>query len=93
MRLFSSVATLAVLAATCNSYAITGPMGGVNTNTGERPFRQEISTLQRSGAAWDLYILAYQQFAQTSQSQQLSYYQVAGMFKAFNVCYLLLILA
>ena len=79
MRLLSFLGTL-WLAATCESYAITGPTGGVNTNTGQRPFRQEISTFQTSGAAWDLYILAFQQFTQTAQSQQLSYYQVAGVY-------------
>ena len=59
---------------------VGGTQGGVNPGTGERPFRQEIGKLQASGPAWDLYILALQRFQQSDQAQQLSYYQVAGMF-------------
>ena len=58
------------------SYAITGPQGGVNTDTGERPSRQDINSM--SGAALDLYILALQQFFASDQATELSYYQVAG---------------
>ena len=79
MYLHSLFATAVLFAAAANSYAITGPTGGVNVNTGQRPFRQEISNFQKSGAAWDLYILAFQKFTQTDQAQQLSYYQVAGV--------------
>lgn len=84
MHLLSLFGTVVLSAAAANSYAITGPTGGVNTNTGERPFRQEISNLQNSGPAWDLYILAFQKFTQTDQAQQLSYYQVAGMLEPHN---------
>ena len=81
MQLLSILGTAVLFAAAANSYAITGPTGGVDVNTGQRPFRQEISTLQNSGAAWDLYILSLQKFTQTDQAQQLSYYQVAGVLK------------
>lgn len=72
-----------VVVATCllhlgQPYAITGPQDGVNQVTDERPFRQDFSTLKNSGAAFDLYILALQQFQQQDQSALLSYYQVAG---------------
>ena len=79
MQLLSVFGAVVLFAAATNSYAITGPTGGVDVNTGQRPFRQEISSFQSSGAAWDLYILAFQKFTQTDQAQQLSYYQVAGM--------------
>ena len=81
MHLLSLSGAFALFAATASSYAITGPTGGVDNNTGERPFRQEISNFQNSGPAWDLYILAFQKFTQTDQAQQLSYYQVAGVLK------------
>lgn len=81
MYLLFLFGTVGLFAAAANSYAITGPTGGVNVNTGERPFRQEISNFQNSGAAWDLYILAFQKFTQTDQAQQLSYYQVAGVLR------------
>ena len=81
MHLLSVFEAVALFSAAASSYAITGPTGGVNVNTGERPFRQEISNFQNSGPAWDLYILAFQKFTQTDQAQQLSYYQVAGLLK------------
>ena len=63
-----------------SSYAITGVTGGVNTITGQRPFRQEFSHFKDSGPAFDLYILSLQQLQQQNQSALLSYYQVAGMY-------------
>ncbi len=58
--------------------AITGPQGGVDSATGQRPFRLEISTFQNNGPAFDLYILSFQRFVQQNQTNILSYYQVAG---------------
>ena len=58
---------------------VLGPQNGVNTLTGERPFRQDINVLQTTGPAFDLYILALQQLAQQNQTSQLSYYQIAGI--------------
>ena len=58
---------------------VVGPQASVNALTGERPFRQDINVLQRSGPAFDLYILALQQFTQQNQTSQLSYYQIAGI--------------
>ncbi len=58
--------------------AITGVQDGVNMATGQRPFRQEISTFQNSGPPFDLYILSFQRFVQQNQTNILSYYQIAG---------------
>ena len=77
-NLVSSFLTLC-LATLTNSYSITGVCGGVNTATGQRPFRQEFSTFKDSGPVFDLYILSLQQFQQRNQSALLSYYQVAGV--------------
>jgi len=69
---------LAGLVAISTSYAITGPQGGVDAVTGQRPLRQEISSFQHAGPVFDLYILAFQAFVQQDQTELLSYYQVAG---------------
>ena len=66
------------LASLANAVAITGPEGGVNNSTGQRPFRQEFSTFKESGPAFDLYILSLQKFQEQNQSAFLSYYQVGG---------------
>ena len=73
-----SIAIAVCLASLANAVAITGSQGGVNSVTGQRPFRQDISTFKNSGPAFDLYILSLQQFQQQNQSALLSYYQVAG---------------
>lgn len=66
------------LASLANAVAITGSLEGVNNVTGQRPFRQDISTFKNSGPAFDLYILSLQKFQQQNQSVLLSFYQVAG---------------
>ena len=68
------------LASFASSYAITGVPGGVNTITGQRPFRQEFSTFKHSGPPFDLYILSLQHLQQHNQSALLSFYQVAGTY-------------
>ncbi|KAL2041570.1 hypothetical protein N7G274_005952 [Stereocaulon virgatum] len=67
------------LATLTNSYGIKGVCSGVNTATGQRPFRQEFSKFKDSGPVFDLYILSLEQFQQRNQSALLSYYQVAGI--------------
>ncbi|MCJ1384871.1 hypothetical protein MMC17_007989 [Xylographa soralifera] len=67
------------------TFAINGVQAGVNALTGQRPFRQEFSTFQNAGPAFDLYIQALQQLAQTNQSSMLSYYGVAGIHGYPNV--------
>ncbi len=69
---------LMVASAVEASVAITGPQGGVNIFSGQRPMRQEFSTFKDSGPAFDLYILSFQQFVEQDQSELLSYYLVAG---------------
>ena len=69
-----------MLKAVSATIAITGVQGGVNLITGQRPLRQEFSNFQNSGAAFDLYILSFQQFVQMNQTNEVSYYQVAGMY-------------
>ena len=58
--------------------AITGATGGVDPISGQRPMRQEFSTFQNSGPAFDLYIQAFKQFVEQNQTDLLSYYLVAG---------------
>lgn len=58
--------------------AITGSTGGVNTATGQRPFRQEFSSFSASGPAFDLFIQSLKQFQAQDQSALLSFYQVSG---------------
>lgn len=69
---------LITLAATGSAVAITGPQAGVNTDTGERPFRLEFSVFRNSGPPFDLYIQALYYFTQEDQSNELSYFSVAG---------------
>ena len=73
-----SIVTAICLASLGNAVAITGPKGGVNTATGQRPSRQEFSAFKNSGPAFDLYLLSLQQLQQQNQSALLSYYQIAG---------------
>lgn len=84
LTLISLVIAICV-ASLANAVAITGPQGGVNTITGQRPFRQEFSTFKDSGPAFDLYILSLQQFQQQNQSTLLSYYQVGGKIVSTSV--------
>lgn len=74
---FSSAFFLHLLSCT-EAFAITGISAGVNTSTGERPFRHDINELYISGPPWDLFVLALSEFQQVNQDDPLSYYQVAG---------------
>ncbi|KAF2152857.1 Di-copper centre-containing protein [Myriangium duriaei CBS 260.36] len=67
------------------TYPIKGATGGVDATTGARPFRLNINDLQKSGAAWDLYILAMQSFTQDDASLLTSYFQVAGIHGEPNI--------
>jgi tyrosinase len=60
------------------AYNIKGATGGVNTATGQRPSRQDLTSFQNSGAAFDLFVLAFQQFQLEDQAQLLSLYQIDG---------------
>lgn len=74
------LATLAATGPACTRrYLVTGATGGVNQNTGERPFRQDIQDFKNSGAAFDLFVLAVQNIQQRGQNDTLSWYQFAGI--------------
>lgn len=60
------------------AYAVTGVHGGVNAQTGARPFRQNLKTFQASGPAFELYIQALLQFQSDNQADLLSWYEVSG---------------
>ncbi|MCJ1331076.1 hypothetical protein MMC10_007763 [Thelotrema lepadinum] len=75
---------IAFLLLTClvfdvTSVVISGTQGGVDDTTGFRPMRLEINQFSYAGPAWDLYVLALRQFQSTSQSGQLSYYEISGI--------------
>lgn len=80
-----SIVVAVCLVSITNAVTITGPQGGVNAVTGQRPFRQEFSTFRNTGPAFDLYILSLQKFQQQNQSALLSYYQVAGKVTSSSV--------
>ena len=45
---------------------------------GSFPVRLEMTAFEKSGPAFDLFVLAFRAFQQTDQSNIRSYYQVAG---------------
>ncbi|TVY83497.1 Tyrosinase [Lachnellula suecica] len=55
-------------------FAVTGANA-----SGSVPLRQEVRDLQKDSTMWTLYILALDMFQYTNQSEQLSWYQVAGI--------------
>lgn len=61
------------------AFTVTGVSGGVDPDTGERPFRLNLKEFQSSGPAFDLYIQALIRFQEEDQSELLSWYEVAGM--------------
>ncbi|KAK8088659.1 Di-copper centre-containing [Apiospora hydei] len=63
-----------------NRLVVTGRTSGINTATGQRPVRQNVNTLSASaGPQWDLFILGLQAFQAASESDQLSYFGIAGI--------------
>lgn len=64
------------------AYRVSGVTVGVNTVTGQRPFRQEIYYLQREDfPTFSLTILAVQKLLAVDQNDPLSWYQLAGIRK------------
>ena len=82
-----SVLALGLFAAGSNAIIpITGPTGGVNATTGERPMRKEINGFyQAGGPAWDLYIQCLAQIQARPQSQIDSWYQIAGEYSSLHL--------
>ncbi|KAI9855691.1 MAG: hypothetical protein M1824_005924, partial [Vezdaea acicularis] len=70
---------IVVTVPTVIAFQVTGISNGVDPTSGARPSRQELSTLQKSGAPFDLYIQALQKFEADDQSDFLSYYEIAGI--------------
>ncbi|KAK7988124.1 hypothetical protein PG989_008439 [Apiospora arundinis] len=63
-----------------NKFIVTGLSSGVNTATGQRPVRQNVNTFAASGGPqWDLFILGLQAFQAAPESDQLSYFGIAGI--------------
>ncbi|KAK8014508.1 tyrosinase precursor [Apiospora arundinis] len=59
---------------------VTGLATGINQGTGERPARKNINDLHATGGpAWDLYILGLSELQNRSESDPLSYFQIAGI--------------
>ncbi|CRG91699.1 hypothetical protein PISL3812_08750 [Talaromyces islandicus] len=71
--------SLSALSKSAVGYAITGVSGGVNSETGERPARLDMRSLQSAGPAFDLFVQALSQFQSDDQSDLISYYEVAGI--------------
>ena len=59
--------------------AITG-LGNGRSDNGSVPYRLEIRDLEQNADQWNLYLLAlYMMQQSTSQTDELSYYQIAGI--------------
>lgn len=82
--LFVLVAFL-VAGSTNATFVLTGVHAGVNNETGQRPFRQDIQNFKGSGPAWDLFLLSLQKFQLSKQDDVLSWYQVSGKHSAVRV--------
>jgi len=59
-------------------FVLTGVHAGVNNETGQRPFRQDIQNFKNSGPAWDLFLLSLQRFQLSKQNDTTSWYQISG---------------
>lgn len=59
--------------------ASTGVFTGINSATGERPPRREISEMRSDIALFSLYIQALQAMQDTPESDQQSWFQIAGI--------------
>ena len=75
-----AAALAALLQSSAATVATTGISAGVNPTTGERPSRIEMSTFEKSGPAFDLYIQALAAFQADDQADVLSYYEIAGVY-------------
>jgi len=76
--LLSLYSVCLLLVVQLRAIAITGISAGVDLVTGQRPWRQEISTFATTGAAWDLFILSLRQLQLVNQTEILSFFQISG---------------
>lgn len=60
-------------------YAVKGTFSGINSGTGERPSRREIRDLRNDNMQFSLYVQALTAFMDDSETNQLSYFQIAGI--------------
>lgn len=60
-------------------FPVVGCHHGHDWNTGERPMRLPIDDFAKSGPPFDLFILALSTLQGRSQSDPLSYFQIAGI--------------
>lgn len=72
------VSSLLTFISSVSGIAITGVSAGIDNETGAVPFRQELNGFRTSGAPFDLYMLALIQFQENNQTDDLSYFQIAG---------------
>jgi tyrosinase len=81
---WARLVSVLALSKSISAYGITGISGGVNADTGERPSRLDLRTLQSAGPAFDLFIQALSQWQSDDQSDILSYYEIAGQFSIIS---------
>lgn len=86
MRLFESSLLIALgwrvgdVAARQTKISVTGPLTGVNMQTGAAPARMEINKMHaQGGPAWDLYVQALAELQAVDESDELSYFQIMGI--------------
>ncbi|KAL0467683.1 hypothetical protein QR685DRAFT_366309 [Neurospora intermedia] len=78
LLLINSFASLA--AAQTTPIPVVGVKTGVDSKTGQRPIRRNINDLYaRGGPQWDLYILALSEMQAMNESEELSYFSLAGI--------------
>jgi hypothetical protein len=65
---------------TSHALEVTGARGGVDSSSGARPFRYEISSFSQSGPPWDLFVLSLLELQSVNLSDPLSYFAIAGTF-------------
>ncbi|KAK1776245.1 hypothetical protein QBC45DRAFT_333352 [Copromyces sp. CBS 386.78] len=76
----NSFASLAAAQTQTTPIPVVGATTGVDANTGQRPIRRNINDLYtRGGPQWDLYILALSEMQAMDESDELSYFGLAGI--------------
>ncbi|ROW08234.1 hypothetical protein VMCG_03309 [Cytospora schulzeri] len=86
MKLFESLILIALgwravdVAARQTKISVTGPLTGVNMQTGAAPARMEINEIYaQGGPIWDLYVQALAELQAVDEDDELSYFQIMGI--------------
>ncbi|KAH7635211.1 hypothetical protein B0T09DRAFT_253998 [Sordaria sp. MPI-SDFR-AT-0083] len=80
LLLINSFILLAAAQTQTTPIPVIGVTTGVDANTGQRPIRRNVNDLYaRGGPQWDLYILALSEMQATDESDELSYFSLAGI--------------